>query len=280
MRRIKAKEIDKSKEKQKRDVLVRSIAVEQSVKTSLASEIKELEKLVKDLRAEVKDEVGRVATSKENTKKYKNAEVEAFDSMSVAQVKVIEHETKVKELQSTIQSLEGSISDMRNAYMNEHVIAVAVRSRENEEHARHITNLHSQIVSMEDKVGVLKKIENDITRSIEDRKLEQTGLEHTLQFRLQELSRVNMSVDTTKSEQERAREEYELWGKRLESIKSEFSKIDNEVLAKTEEVKTKETEVENAREKLVALIMREKKLDERSGFIKDLFEKAGIEIKM
>lgn len=280
MRRVKAKEIDKSKEKQKRDVLVRSIAVEQSVKTSLASEIKELKKLVNDLRTEVKEEEDNIAVAKANTKKYKSAEVTAFDSMRAAQAKVIEHETKAKELRSIIQSLEASISETRNSHMNEHAITIAVRNRENEEHAQHITNLRSQIIDMEGRVATLKKIENDITRSIEDRKLEQTGLEHTLQFRLQELSRVNMSVDTTKSEYERTREEYELWGKRLESIKSEFSRIDNEVFTKTEEVKTKEREVENAREKLVALMVREKKIDERADTIRDLFERAGLNIKL
>lgn len=133
---------------------------------------------------------------------------------------------------------------------------------------------------MESRVATLIRLESDITQSIHDKKLEQTGLEHTLQFRLQELSRVNVVVDSTKSEYERTKEEYEIWGRRLDEIKTRFNKVDKEVENKTLEVKKKEQEVENMREQLVALMSREKKIDEKASVIRDLFERAGLNVKI
>lgn len=281
MRRIfKSKEVDKSKEKEKKDRLVHAIAIEQTVNTSLVEQNKELASAVASIAKEREEVLADIDSIKEKKRKHADDEAVAKARAIRAQAEADEKERLARELAKNVDDLRDSIRSMRDAITSEQEVISDVRRRESEEYTKHISHLRSQVADLEARVTVLSKSERDISDSISNKKLEIQGVEKSLEFRLQELARVNMTVDNTLTEYEKAREEYELFGHKLEGIRAEFARVDKEVSEKVDEVRKKEAEVLAMREQLVALVMREKKLDEKSNFIKDLFAKAGIDVKL
>lgn len=281
MRRTATKKgVDKSKEKERQQILMQSIAIEQSNLTALGNAKEELVSEISSLceqRDKVLEEIGL----------YKVKADEGNAYLEKLQAEIISGQSEVAELSSEVFGLGKKKEEITRA------CSVFVENATKENTAI-IASLNSSVISLEEKkvllereiaekearVAVLSKSENVISEEIANKTREKISVDASIEHRMAELAQINLNLASSNTQAVRAKKELDDVASKVVRMKEEIASFDKQIQEKTAEIETQEAEVDKKREQLVGLVMREKKLAEKSGAIRDLFKMAGINISV
>lgn len=281
MRRIlKEKTVDKSAEKKKRDDLIHSIAVEQTVKTRVEDEVKQKQNELKSMeKAEAK--------AREQVSFWENAARDAERVFKELEAKVVPLHSRVAEVEARLARLLKDEVDMRQSFrleqanLTDQIIKMRADFDFEERRLAHeIEILERQKADQEARLMVLSRSGDMIAQDLATKEREQKAMDVSLTNRMKELATINMNLAQTKSEAERAKKELDLVDGRLATLKAELSAKDKEISEKVEEVRKQEEAVHARREQLVSLSVKEKRIQELIPAIEALYERAGLKIKL
>jgi chromosome segregation ATPase len=280
MRRESSSHKTKTPEKKKQEEIVQAIAVDEGVLHACKLEIQKTENVLQKLKVEE-------ATLKDNIKDLKQKHKSALtDCEKVA--------NDIKTLQSALVALE---QRMRTLKSDEEIVVKNINDEQRkfnevtQQHSKTTIELQEahlskkkeyedEIFALEEQRSLLVKIIEQISKDIEDKKREQLSIDATLLVRVEELAKLNSNLDTTKSASVRAANKLKEIDDKILSLESEIKLKDKEIEEKNSEIIAREKDVENRRNELVALMGREKKIDEKAQAVKDLFQLAGLNIEV
>lgn len=272
------KEVSKSSEKKQCDLLIKAIAIEQTVLTDLNKINAET-----SMKADrMKDECTII---EDELLKKQNAVVDTTKEID-------ELEIRLRELQSQVYDLEGSVETLAQKRNEIQVLLVLEQESSTKEMSRLLEvgaravavlqakkeSLISDITDLESRVMVLIKSESAILESIRSRGIEQKNLDSAIVHRMQELTRIKSEFSSSHLLKKQSEKELSDINSKIESLKSEIIEKDKVVFLKNEELRRREEEIELKRKELVGVMLREKTVLEREGAMRDLFDMAGLNI--
>lgn len=279
-REIKTQGADKSAEKKKRDELIASIAVETGVRDDLKKEIKALSE--------------EYAKAKEEMTAFE-AKVDFWKKATADAERVfLEWETKAKAMHQAIADAEIRIKELNR----EESIAKANLSRVQVESAGEMAQIHNQVeaekqridanfvvlmnenTQLEQRVNVLKSTENSIIDEITEKRKEVILLDEMLTKRKSILSQINMDIESARAAYRESRKEITTLDVQLDALKAELTVKDKEIADKKTALELQEGEMNQKKEQLVALAVRENRINELAPAIEELYRKAGLSVKL
>lgn len=281
MRRIlKEKVVDKSTEKKKRDALIQSIAVEETVKARVLDEVKQKKD---ELKSFEKSE----AKAREQVEFWKKAAKDAERVFKALEARVVPLHSRVEEVETRLGKLLKEEVDVRQslrfeqAKFTDEIIRLHSDFDIEERRLTHeIEVLERQKADQEARLMVLSRSGDMISQDLATKEREQKAMDVSLTNRMRELATINMNLAQTKSETERAKRELDAVDGKLEMLRAELYAKDKEIVAKTEEISYQEQAVISRREQLVALSAKEKRIQDLIPAIEALYERAGLKVKL
>lgn len=281
MRRTATKKgVDKSKEKERQQILMQSIAIEQSNLTALGNAKEELVSEISSLcgqRDKVLEEIGL----------YKVKADEGKVELEKLQAHIISGQSEVAELSSEVFGLGKKKEEITRAC----AVFVENATKENTAVIASLNNsvtsleekkvlLEREIVEKEARIAVLSKSENTISEEIANKTREKVSVDASIEHRMKELAQINLNLASSNTQAVRAKKELDDVAIKVVRMKEEITSFDKQIQEKTAEIETQEAEVDKKREQLVGLVMREKKLAEKSAAVKELFRRAGVDVNI
>lgn len=281
MRRTATKKgVDKSKEKERQQILMQSIAIEQSNLTALGNTKEELVSEISSLceqRDKVLEEIGL----------YKVKADEGKVELEKIQAHIISGQSEVAELSSEVFGLGKKKEEITRAC----AVFVENATKENTAVIASLNNsvtsleekkvlLEREIVEKEARIAVLSKSENTISEEIANKTREKVSVDASIEHRMKELAQINLNLASSNTQAVRAKKELDDVAIKVVRMKEEITSFDKQIQEKTAEIETQEAEVDKKREQLVGLVMREKKLAEKSAAVKELFRRAGVDVNI
>lgn len=281
MRRTATKKgVDKSKEKERQQILMQSIAIEQSNLTALGNAKEELVSEISSLceqRDKVLEEIGL----------YKVKADEGKVELEKLQAHIISGQSEVAELSSEVFGLGKKKEEITRAC----AVFVENATKENTAVIASLNNsvtsleekkvlLEREIVEKEARIAVLSKSENTISEEIANKTREKVSVDASIEHRMKELAQINLNLASSNTQAVRAKKELDDVAIKVVRMKEEIASFDKQIQEKTAEIETQEAEVDKKREQLVGLVMREKKLAEKSAAVKELFRRAGVDVNI
>lgn len=281
MRRIlKEKVVDKSTEKKKRDALIQSIAVEETVKARVLDEVKQKKD---ELKSFEKSE----AKAREQVDFWEKAAKDAERVFKELEARVVPLHSRVEEVETRLGKLLKEEVDVRQslrfeqAKFTDEIIRLHSDFDIEERRLTHeIEVLERQKADQEARLMVLSRSGDMISQDLATKEREQKAMDVSLTNRMRELATINMNLAQTKSETERAKRELDAVDGKLEMLRAELYAKDKEIVAKTEEISYQEQAVISRREQLVALSAKEKRIQDLIPAIEALYERAGLKVKL
>lgn len=279
MRRIfQKKEVSKSKEKEQQKAIILSVNQSKKQKEVIESESKQLKteilqdkRLYADLTEQIKNLKKEEGSCGSRVKKLKDEILVLEEKRDSLQINIDDKTSVLKSIQENIES------EQKKAEKE-------LRRLDDIKNERHKT-LHGEILTVEkllaDKraqLDVASKSEEQIAQSVATKQREQKAIDASIAKRVQELAQINYDLAETEAQKRRAEEEVRDAKKRLSSIEAEIAVFDAEIKAKEAKIQEAEVQALNKRKEIVALIKREKRLEELIPTIRDLYAKAGITI--
>lgn len=277
-RNLVKKSVDTSSEKKNRDTIIRSIAVEEGVLDKLRVAQTEVAFEVDQLESKKEISRGELDVLESHIKEKESLLASLQEDIISAQSEVSGLKDEKEKLLSEIEEVKASLKKIQDDYNTESVRIGDVREKEALLHKQNIDTLVSIIADLEAKVDVLTKSESQISSDIDSKQKEQSSLDVSLAHRIEELARINRDLATSQTASLKAEREYKDIEIKIANIQTEMLEKDNAIKAKNEELSEREKEVENKRKELLSVMLREKKLQEREGAVKDLFDLAGIKV--
>lgn len=279
-REIKTQVADKSAEKKKRDELIASIAVETGVRDDLKKEIA----VLTDEYAAVKEDLEKLEVKVDFWKK----------ATADAERVFIEWETKAKAMHQAIADAEIRIKELNK----EENIAKTNLSRMQVESAGEMAQIHNQVeaekqridasfvalmqenTQLEQRVTVLKSTENSIIDEITVKRAEVINLDGAITKGKSILSQINMDIESARAAYRQSQKQITTIDVQLDALKAELTIKDKEIADKTAALQVQENEMSQKREQLLALAVRENRINELAPAIEELYRKAGLSVKI
>ncbi len=279
-RETKTQVVDKSAEKKKRDELIASIAVETGVRDDLKKEIKALSE--------------EYAKAKEEMTAFE-AKIDFWKKATADAERVfLEWETKAKAMHQAIADAEIRIKELNR----EESTAKANLSRVQVESAGEMAQIHNQVeaekqridanfvvlmnenTQLEQRVNVLKSTENSIIDEITTKRAEVINLDGAITKGKSILSQINMDIESARAAYRQSQKQITTIDVQLDALKAELTIKDKEIADKTAALQVQENEMNQKKEQLVALAVRENRINELAPAIEELYRKAGLSVKI
>lgn len=279
-RQIIEKTKDESSEKQKRNALVHSIAVESQI--------------LGDLKEEAIDFEDRIIEATQVIKEKEDEVVSLTTKIAELSAELTGKESSLRSLLAEVSEREVVIAKLIKEEMQISMSLRAVQQEFNDEMARIGSKITvascelSRIVKETDActkekdetLATLSSVENQLTHSIADKKREIESLDGSIAKRVAELAYINKNIAENKTAEDKARQELIKVDSKIEEVKGELAVYDKQLSDKNTELTERENDVNKKREELVSLVMKEKKINEKEVAIRELFKKAGIDVKI
>jgi hypothetical protein len=279
-RENKEKVIDKSAEKQKRDELIASIATETTVKQSLQKDSVELKKIIKE-----ENELAVVAKDKKTF--WEKASDDAERLFKDLETKIRPLHSELGTLEVTIVQIKKEEAAAKEALLKMQIEATEEMARLNNFYATEKNRIDANFISLarentelENRVTVLKATESSLVDSIAENRREQIAVTSSLELRIKELAQINLNLSSTQLEISRAQKEVGQIDTRLAVLKVELTAKDKEIQDRAIEVQEKEDEVTLRKQELLALALKEKRIEELVPAIQELYRSAGLSVKI
>lgn len=263
-------------EKKKREAIMRSIAIEETVITEKKKEKELLLKEIADLEViagtiAIENDVADTELSK------KKDELFALKSEVEAKTREVDSlEKKVAFLAQKLELTETEIQRIKASHVKDHNDIKHRIEKAKEQEALTIANINGEINFLKEKVAALTITEAALIQSIDTMTREKANLDHAISSRMAELAHINKNLAGSSLQREKAEKYLKEIDERLATAKETLLMQDRLVVAKSEEVVKKEAEVEAKRLELVGLVLREKRVDEKALQIRQMFERAGL----
>lgn len=281
MRRIlKNLPVDKTTEKKKRDALIESIAVEQTTKARIQEEIDEK-------KAEIKTLEKNETKAREQVEFWKKAAADAERVFKELEAKVGPLYTRVEEMEARLGTLlkeEVEVRQSIRAKQTELMDNLISLREDFDEEERRLNNeialIERKKADQEARLMVLSRSGDLIADELAKKESEKQAIDESLTNRMKELTTINMNLTQTKNETERAKKELDNIDSKLSALRIELAEKDKKIIEKTEEIQKQEAVVLNLREQLVQLSAKEKRIQELIPAIEELYNRAGLKVKI
>lgn len=280
MRREVLKQPNKSEEKEQHKAVVDAVAREQFTISELQNEKEVIEKQIEILIATL-DSVKKDVSFHEGQLDTVKKELASTQEILIPlQSEVDEIKREVTNLSLSREEEERELKHFLDESAVKRSEAVRVAEATITELTRIKIALDSEIATKEAHIAVLSKSENTIADEINSKKREIQNVDASIERRQKELAQINLNLASSASEEAKAKRQIDEVAMKLQKLKEELVEYDKQIVEKNTEILEKEKEVEAKREEFVALVMREKKVGEKSAAIKELFRRAGVDINI